>query len=155
MDNILKVAIELATKEGQSFESLPEVMKNAFLHNADCAITDRAGKVLSKTGEVMEVYTCSVCKDEGWIDEKPCYECNPVGLKTEESYPAPLEGEELTGVDVSGTVTKEIQEVEREITVSPGAYRELKPTEYYCTKCNSIHRETSKIGKRHLEHKAE
>ena len=93
MDNIsekrLKVAIELATKEGQSFESLPEVMKNAFLHNADCAIADRAGKVLSKTGKVMEVYTCSVCKDKGWIDEKPCYECNPIGLKKEEIYPEP------------------------------------------------------------------
>jgi len=39
------------------------------------------------------------------------------------------------------------------ITDTPDQPRELKPDEYSCSKCNSIHRETSKLGQKHLKYK--
>ena len=33
--------------------------------------------------------------------------------------------------------------------------REPKPSEYFCPKCQTIHRKNSKLGKRHLKHKRE
>ena len=38
------------------------------------------------------------------------------------------------------------------VTVATEKSREPKPGEYLCSKCNGIHRETSKLGKRHLKY---
>ena len=38
-------------------------------------------------------------------------------------------------------------------TDTPEKPREPKPSEYICSKCNSIHREISKVGKKHLKYK--
>ncbi len=39
------------------------------------------------------------------------------------------------------------------VSDTPEKSRESKPDEYLCSKCNSIHRETSKLGKKHLKNK--
>ena len=40
-------------------------------------------------------------------------------------------------------------------TETPEKPRELKPGQYFCSKCQAIHRETSNLGKRHLKYKLE
>ena len=104
MNKRLEVAQELATKNGANWDQLDEVMKNAYLHNADCAITEREG---ARTGIVpgKPKYTCSVCGDKAFIGSKGCHECNSRGLKVEEVHPVvkavPFdEPETLTGTAV-------------------------------------------------------
>ena len=36
---------------------------------------------------------------------------------------------------------------------APEKPRELKPSEYLCSKCKTLHRESSKLGRRHLKYK--
>lgn len=125
----LKVAKELATKDGRTFEHLTEMMQNAYLHNADCAIVDREAKPISATGQIVPAFTCPICKDMGFIGDTPCYDCNPVGLPKEEAK-------------------KEEPEPEK-----PKDKPIPKTGQYYCTKCKICHYEDKKLGKRHLKYR--
>ncbi len=75
-------ARELAKKGGIAFETLDEVMQNAYLHNADEAIIDedRVDEKVVAAGPVV----CRVCGGAEWIGGKACHECNPVGLNPPE-----------------------------------------------------------------------
>ncbi len=128
----LKIAQELATKDGQDWEKLTDVMHKAYLHNADCAIADREGMVSPKTGEPVIPLTCPYCKDEGFIGDAPCWDCNPVGLPKEEIYPVAKKEEPASVIE------------------KPKA--DSKASGYICGRCNVKHMATSKIGKRHLKH---
>lgn len=46
-------------------------------------------------------------------------------------------------------------EVEEEDINDEDITKELSPTEYVCTRCNRIHRETSNLGHRHLKYRRE
>ena len=133
-----EVAEELCEKDGQVFDKLDDVMKNAYLHNADLAIADREQVVVDGV-PVKSQFTCPRCQDTAYIGGKPCLECNKMGLPGEEVHP--------------GAVTEEIPEPTSDEKVTPpaGAARTLKPGEYYCTECKGVHRESSKLGKKHLK----
>ncbi len=46
-----------------------------------------------------------------------------------------------------------VGEPEPTVSDAPEQPRQLKPGEYLCSKCTSIHRETSKLGQKHLKNK--
>ena len=50
----------------------------------------------------------------------------------------------------AGLNEEEIEQLEEEVEKKVVT---LKPGQYYCTKCKSVHRETSVVGKKHLKFK--
>ena len=147
------VAKELAEKDGAGWEGLNEIMKNAYLHNADLVIQERnPTPVESDTGK--PIYTCDRCKDKAYLGDKPCLECNPVGLSVEQVHP---KGED--SIIVEELVEPEPLAVEEMVAIpeppeppppDTNTGVELKPGEYFCLKCdNKIHRSSSKIGQKH------
>ena len=121
------VAKELAQRDGADWDSLSKVMVNAYLHNADLVIQER-NPVTVNPGTGKPEYTCLYCKDTAFIESKPCWDCNPRGLPAEQVHPK------------DETVDQTPKE------------RELKPGEYSCSKCSTIHRANSKLGKKHLQY---
>lgn len=123
-EEILTEAKAWAKRDGHNWDDLNDIMHHAYIHNAEAVVKDRyAGDVTAEDSSVQY-------------------------LIIPETLP--------------GKTIKETAEVAREIIrsadvtieVSPKAAekpRELKPGEYLCSKCNSPHRKTSKIGKKHLE----
>ncbi len=87
-----KEALQMANKDGRNWEDLNEVMRHAYLHNADGAILDRKAQAVVKAEAEAPhgPVTCPVCKGEGWRGDKPCPECNPVGLREESEVPVAL-----------------------------------------------------------------
>lgn len=85
---ILKVARELAVASGISFDDLAEtdIMRGAYLHNAEEAIKDRQG-IEAAAAKTVAVVTCPRCQDKAYIGENPCMECNPLGLPVEQVHP--------------------------------------------------------------------
>lgn len=128
---ILEVARELAEKSGISFDDLADtdIMRGAYLHNAEEAIKDRRMKT-SPTGTVSQVFTCPRCQDKAYIGDNPCRECNPRGLPLEQVHPR--------------VVVIEKGDTKPNLAPTP------KKGEYLCTKCNTVHRQTSAVGKKHL-----
>jgi len=98
------IAQELAAKDEQDFETLSEVMTNAYLHNADLVIEERTRPPVDEvTGKPL--YSCDRCQDKAYVGEKPCLECNPMGLPAEQVYPqqelkevVQAEGESLSDI---------------------------------------------------------
>ena len=133
------VAKELAEKDGAGWDKLSQVMRNAYLHNADLVIQERnPTPVESDTGK--PIYTCDRCKDKAYLGDKPCLECNPRGLPVEEVHP---KGELI--------LVSPDEFIKQHPLKKPEAKeRQPKPGEYYCARCNTPHRKTSKIGKKHL-----
>ena len=166
-----KVAKELAEKDGAGWEGLNEIMKNAYLHNADLVIQERnPTPVESDTGK--PIYTCDRCKDKAYLGDKPCLECNPRGLPVEEVHPVLLievkhQGmpigevvevkEREDGLDVVAKLIPEGSDLLKKIGMiagepeAPESPLEPKPSEYHCTRCNTLHRKTSNIGQKHLK----
>lgn len=156
---ILKVARELAAKSDISFDDLADtdIMRGAYLHNAEEAIKDRRMSP-GPTGAVKPTFTCPRCQDKAYIGGERCRECNPMGLPVEEVHPGAV-------VDISPqkTVVLPLKVLSRPIDLSPSTLPEdtnvpkpavtPKKGEYLCTKCNAVHRETSRVGKKHLEFK--
>ena len=153
-DEKLKVARELAEKNGISFDDITEtdIMRGAYLHNAEDAIKDRQGiKVVA--GKAVSAFTCPHCQDKAYIGGERCRECNPMGLPAGEVHP----GAVVEEVDTLFSRT-EFPSKESEGTINITVKREYsvktpKKGEYLCTKCNTIHRQTSGVGKKHLEFK--
>lgn len=149
----LEVAQELAAKDGQDWETLDEVMHNAYLHNADGAIAERSQVAEGKEPGAPVIYVCDVCKDEAYIGGKPCYDCNPRGLTKEEVHPAKL----IIPEALPDKTIKETADIAREILAEAPAEEkpeppEPKPGQYLCAKCNVPHRVSSKIGTKHLKY---
>ena len=122
-----QVAHELASKDGCVFDDQTEVMKNAYLHNAEEAIKDRAGPdavnpVTGKTG-----FTCQRCEDKAYIDGKKCLECNPVGLPAEQVHPGAIVVADITVPLNQNIVTKVAAEMIEELADEslPGVYLTL------------------------------
>lgn len=80
------VARELAEKDGHKWETLGDIMVNAYLHNADLVIAER-GRPVADLVTGKPLYTCERCQDKAYIHGKPCSECNPVGLPVEQVHP--------------------------------------------------------------------
>ena len=99
---IVKVARELAAKSGISFDDIPEtdIMRGAYLHNAEEAIKDRQGIEAVAAGTVP-VVTCSHCQDKAFVNGEPCGECNPMGLPVEQVHPGAV-------VEINHQVTNEV-----------------------------------------------
>ena len=76
------VARKLAEKDENNFDNLTDMMKKAYLHNADEAIID-AGRIAVKKGLAAPTSICPRCDGSGWKEGKACLECNPVGLSKE------------------------------------------------------------------------
>lgn len=101
-----KVALKLAEKNGAKWEGLTEIMRNAYLHNADEDIKTRATAPVIVDGKEVKV-ACKVCKDKAFIDDgQPCPECNPVGLPAGEVHP--------------GAAKAEVKEEAKKLTVGIG-----------------------------------
>ena len=166
------LAIELAAKNGHDFEKLNQVMKNAWLHNADTAIQQRAGIDEGGTPQPKK-YICPICHDTGMIGERLCYECNPTGKREDlivpvaETVTQPLETfsqpiETVTdpvfyGVDGNVIDSGTIAGTELDTQPPPEPDRDIPPEpkagQYICSKCGSVHGLESKIGKKHLKFK--
>ncbi len=89
---------------------------------------------------IDEELVCETCGGQGFTEENAglvqtrCPDCE-AGVEFGKRHGLPLPGEEVKTSDISKKP------------------RELKSNEYLCTKCNKPHRETSKLGARHLKHK--
>lgn len=165
---ILKVARELAAKSGISFDNIPatDIMRNAYLHNAEEAIKDRRMKS-GPTGVERPAFTCPRCQDKAYIGGERCQECNPMGLSVDEVHPGAV-----VEVDTASQYMREANAIAdalmpwpppgvsidigsgpplEEDTNVPKPAATPKKGEYLCTKCNTIHRQTSVVGKKHLE----
>ncbi len=122
--NRQEVAKDFAKTEGYDFKTLGPEHQKAYLHNADVIIEQREADVVAKKLEASGKEVCYYCKGAKWMSkDKPCPECNPRGLSVETESP--------------------------ETTEKP---LELKPGEYWCPKCQTIHRNSSNIGRKHLKY---
>ena len=154
-----KLALEMAKKDGRNWEDLNDVMQNAYLHNADTEIARPPDREPEKP-EGPTVTVCIHCKGEGWIGDKSCGECNPVGLprKTEEAEDGDPKYLILSERMGNGETLEELADKARDIIKTskpkPDKPRALKPSEYFCAKCQSPHRKTSKKGVKHLKYAA-
>ena len=118
-----QVAHELASKDGCVFDDQTEVMKNAYLHNAEEAIKDRAEVAVNPvTGKAG--FTCQRCEDKAYIDGKKCLECNPVGLPAEQVHPGAIVVADITVPLNQNIVTKVAAEMIEELADEslPGVY---------------------------------
>ncbi len=154
----LERAQELARAEKVEWDRLSDSTKQAFLHNADVALAceNPPEGTDPKTGE--PIYACPKCKDQAYVKGNPCLECNPVGLPTEQVHPIvdeilksgaddSSETIDSTAVGASGTPATVFPE-EKPPKEKP--VRKPGKGEYLCSKCNSIHRAESAIGKKHM-----
>ena len=80
MDKREKRARQMAEKDGQNYNALDEILVNAYLHNADTAIATEEVQEPVENAAPGSLYVCPRCKDKGWMDDKPCLECNSQGL---------------------------------------------------------------------------
>ena len=81
------VAKELAIKDGHDWENLSGEMRESYQHNADLVIAEQLA-IKDKDGDVVgSVFDCPRCKDQAYIGDTRCMECNPVGLSVEEVHP--------------------------------------------------------------------
>ncbi len=165
MSDRFTVAKEMAEKNGYNWDGLDEVMRNAYLHNADLVIAEREAVPVVVDG-VKVVVVCKICQDKAFIGSKPCPECNPVGLSVDKVHPHMAAVEETGKPDPSeeelkALARKEAEEAKAKAQLEGvGKPRALKPSEYICSKCSQppdieiIHRANSGIGKKHQEFKA-
>ena len=80
-----RVAKKFALKEGYEWDTLTEQMQKSYLHNADVIIEQAEVRQVEKAIVASGQTVCPICNDgNGWISNKPCLECNPVGLGREE-----------------------------------------------------------------------
>ncbi len=161
----LQIAQELAGKGDIPWESLSPSMVEAYLHNADGAIAESEANVTPVKGSKESPFACLKCKDATVKDGKPCQECNPRGLpkaevseKHAESARRAKAQEDRVAAAQRLKEAKQAESVIVKINMAPkpakptlDATLEPKPGEYRCLRCNSNHRENSKIGKKHLK----
>ena len=101
-ENREHVARKLAEKDKREWDKLEEIMQNAYLHNADEDIKARAAIPVEKGGSAVAV-SCKVCGDKAYLDNKPCPECNPVGLPAEQVHPGATPQKIVEPDDKAGT----------------------------------------------------
>ncbi len=92
-----KVAMDMAARAGADWETMDQVIRNAYLHNADVDIQTRAAMPVEKGGTAVS-FTCKVCGDQAYIGGKPCVECNPVGLPAEQVHPGAVKEETAVAI---------------------------------------------------------
>lgn len=149
----LKIAQEMAGKGDVPWDKLSDTMVGAYLHNADCAIAESEAKVTPVPGSKESPYACPVCKDATVIDGKPCQECNPVGLPKEEVSTRHAEdARKVKAREAKAAAAKTLKEAK--LVKKEAAVASLKPGQYFCSKCDKTHKETSGLGKKHLSYKA-
>ncbi len=86
METRTTIAIAMAKKDGHDWDKLSEEWRNSYLHNADTDIETRSAVPVIVDGVVVTA-VCKRCNDQGYIDGKPCLECNPVGLPADVVHP--------------------------------------------------------------------
>jgi len=130
-DDLLAIAQDMAAKGGHHWEDLDVVMSNAYIHNAELVYAERCMEAEKASELVDEAEKRTMEKEDAELDEpiKRVMEAAQ-NLLAQDSYIPPLP---------TPPATKE---------------RQLKPSEYLCSKCNTPHRASSKIGIRHLKHGA-
>jgi len=150
------VAKELCEKDGKVWNELDDPQKHSYFHYADVVIRNESRPVKEGTAKVKlghsheEAETPQVLQggETGTFEnlteaEEPEPEPTPVpDLSTMETYE---EAEAVGAQMIARTMPPD--------DVSTKPIPIPKPGFYQCTRCQKQHRETSKIGKRHLEYK--
>lgn len=148
----LELAKDIASKGDVPWDKLTDEMVGAYLHNADCAIAESEAKVTPVPGSKESPFACSVCKDATVIDGKPCQECNPVGLpKAEVSARHAEDARQSQAKKDKAAAAKTLKEAK--LVKKEEAVATLKPGQYFCSKCDKTHKESSAVGKQHLSYK--
>ena len=118
-------------------------------------------------------YICEVCKDTGKLGDKNCYECNPTGLRADIIKPEEIAEVVVPEMTITDTpiispetafgINKGYREVIRRtlganaipgFASEPTEEGELRRGYYFCTECQKTHNEKSRIGIKHLNHRA-
>lgn len=131
--NKQKLAKELCQKDGKNWDELDDAGKHGYFHYADAVIRKKAKPPREAGGKKLGHTHATAPKVE--LGEAYALEQAERAKEAEEH--------------------KKAWDEAREESLSKPAPT-LKPGQYICSKCNNtIHRETSKIGKRHLKYKVE
>lgn len=182
--NRTELAQEMAKKDGQSYNTLDQVMKNAYLHNADVEMA-RTGEGSESISAVKTTATGLLFQlrgkrtntdiDELWQRVKKIAIAK-MGFPFTVSMPCGRsvifdDAEHIMGIgnenikcscgDPTHYMVKFEDKREEEKEPTQGAKvmgkakppRLPKPGTYLCSKCRSIHKENSALGKRHQKHR--
>ncbi len=128
----LKVAKELCQEDGYDWDSLDDYGKHSYEHYAAVVIRKRPPALVVTPKEIQESPSnkCPACNGKGFTEEQgglvqiQCGECGGTGEAQVKDEPQPAP------------------------TVK-GKPEVIPDNQYWCDKCRTLHRITSKIGKRH------
>ena len=128
--NKQKLAKELCQKDSKDWSELNDAEKHGYMHYADAVIRKKAQPVKERG------------KARGHSHDKP-----------DEGLPDLL----IIPEAINGKTLAETADIAREIIKAsvPKPYPALQSGQYLCGECKTPHRETSKIGKKHLKYKVE
>lgn len=153
-EEIKRLAILMANKDGQAFDSLDEVMQNAYLHNAEVdfnrrqAIAEAQARAEEEARVAHKAPTipadqCPACGGKGYIEinagltQVACGDCSGTGK---------VHHAEVTAPEAPG---REPEAPEKPAKVKPEA---IPAGQFWCTKCLALHRHTSQKGTRHSQY---
>lgn len=149
-ENILALAKVMARKDGQKWEDLDEVMQRAYTHNASVAV-EHARRQQEESEAMVKALQeahmspeppegqCPACMGRGFIELE-------AGLVRQQCAVCAGSGK----VDGSPKTPEEPAKAPPE---TPKVKPDVIPAnQYWCTKCQMLHRDDSKIGIRHSKY---
>ena len=134
-----KLAREMAATSGYDYDKSGKRMQNAWLHNADTEINRETATVVATIPAKVRIEDGVRATEKSEIEIVEAY-----GEKVDKMIGNTVFVDPLDGAD-SGDPLAEPETKPAETPRAPN------PDEYLCSKCNSPHRKTSAIGKKHLK----
>ena len=154
------IAEAMAKNDGRHFESMPDILKKAYLHNADEDIKCRTPQVIEVV-QAKPLISADVLKQVQDLSKEP----EDDGPTQVEDLPTPESDSYLASKTIDQLLQSTAEKarvvdptVSEKASETPKAAKVAKPSvaaagTYSCLKCGSPHVPTSKIGKSHLKHR--